>query len=87
MYNDYDYDYQAYDKKGKEQLVKLDVEGQMLYGWQSTRVHLAEGAGGSVTFKDFLKREGWWHNWIRETFGDAVLAEILEKIKKTLEEH
>jgi hypothetical protein len=84
MFNDYDYDYQAYNKDGKEQLIKLDFEQQKLYGWQSTRAHLAEGGGGSAPFENVLQEDNYWHNWIKEIFGKEVLAEVLQKIEKAL---
>lgn len=85
MYNDSDYLYKV-DIKGKDFFLKLDFDTKTLYSWESAVVHLAEGAGGSASFQKVLTSEGW-QSWIQKTWGDDILTEVLEKIKKALKEH
>ena len=80
MFDDKYHDYKV-NIKGKNFFIKLNFSTKRLYSWESAALHLAEGAGGSVSFHEFVESEGW-QNWIRKTYGEVILEEILEKIKK-----
>lgn len=76
------YDYKV-NIKGKDFFIKLNYTNKRLYSWESAALHLAEGTGGSATFKEFQESESW-QNWIRETYGEAKLKEVLQKIIEDL---
>lgn len=82
MFNDNYYDYKV-NIKGKDFFINLDLTKERLYSWESAAVHLAEGAGGSVSFKEFQESEGW-QDWIREAYGEEILEEVLQKINNAL---
>ena len=80
MYKNYDYKSEV---DGKEYLIKLDFVEKQLYSWQSTSKHLAEGAGGSVSFQEFQVSKSW-QNWILRSHGTEVLTTVLQKIAKAM---
>lgn len=82
MFNDNYYDYKV-NIKGKDFFIKLNFTNKILYSWESAAVHLAEGAGGSVSFKEFQESEDW-QSWIRKTYGEEILKEVFQKIIKAL---
>jgi hypothetical protein len=82
MYNDKYHDYKV-NVKGKNFFLELDFTNKILYSWESAAAHLAEGSGGSVSFKELQESEGW-QDFIRRTYGDEILEEVLQKVSKAL---
>lgn len=82
MFNDNYYDYKV-NIKGKDFFINLNFTNERLYSWESAAVHLAEGGGGSVSFKKFQESDGW-QDFIRKTYGEEILEEVFQKIKKAL---
>jgi hypothetical protein len=82
MYNDKYHDYKK-NINGKNFFIELDLNKKILYSWESAETHLAEGAGGSTSFKKFQESDSW-QDFIRRTYGEDVLNEVLQKIKAAL---
>lgn len=82
MFNDNYYDYKV-NVKGKDFFIQLDFTKKIFYSWESAALHLAEGAGGSASFKEFQESESW-QDFIRKIYGNEIVEEILQKIRKAL---